>query len=99
MHPVTTRREFGAVLIVGLVKETPKLGTLAATVVPGAALLAPPLFLRTTVVPSVMLALGRANWWFPRSLDRALPRLAVEPPEAVSPAESVSPAEALTHPR
>jgi RND superfamily putative drug exporter len=28
-----------------------------------------------------MLALGRANWWFPNSLDRALPRLAVEPPE------------------
>jgi len=35
---------------------------------------------RSAVVPSVMLALGRANWWFPRSLHRLLPRLAVEPP-------------------
>jgi len=40
---------------------------------------------RSAVVPSVMLALGRANWWFPRWLDRILPRLAVEPP-ARSPA-------------
>jgi RND superfamily putative drug exporter len=37
---------------------------------------------RSVVVPSVMLALGRSNWWFPRSLDRFLPRLAVEPPDA-----------------
>jgi RND superfamily putative drug exporter len=36
---------------------------------------------RSAVVPAVMLALGRANWWFPKSLDRALPRLAVEPQE------------------
>ncbi len=36
---------------------------------------------RSAVVPSVMLAVGRANWWFPKSVDRVLPRLAVEPPE------------------
>jgi putative drug exporter of the RND superfamily len=35
---------------------------------------------RSAVVPSIMLALGRSNWWFPRWLDRVLPRLAVEPP-------------------
>ena len=36
---------------------------------------------RSAVVPSVMLALGNRNWWFPEWLDRVLPRLAVEPPE------------------
>jgi RND superfamily putative drug exporter len=30
-------------------------------------------------VPSVMHMLGRANWWLPAWLDRALPRLNVEP--------------------
>jgi RND superfamily putative drug exporter len=42
---------------------------------------------RSAVVPAVMLALGKANWWFPKSLDRALPRLAVEPPEATDEVE------------
>jgi putative drug exporter of the RND superfamily len=27
------------------------------------------------LVPAVMQLLGRANWWIPRWLDRALPRL------------------------
>jgi RND superfamily putative drug exporter len=34
---------------------------------------------RTVLVPSVMHMLGRANWWLPAWLDRALPRLNVEP--------------------
>jgi RND superfamily putative drug exporter len=28
-----------------------------------------------------MHLLGRANWWLPRRLDRALPRISIEPPE------------------
>ncbi|MBV9041055.1 MAG: MMPL family transporter [Acidimicrobiia bacterium] len=39
---------------------------------------------RSAVVPSVMLALGNRNWWFPEWLDRVLPRLAVEPPELLA---------------
>ena len=34
---------------------------------------------RLVLVPSVMELLGRANWWLPARLDRALPRLNVEP--------------------
>jgi RND superfamily putative drug exporter len=33
---------------------------------------------RMILVPSTMELLGRANWWFPRWLDRAVPTLAVE---------------------
>jgi RND superfamily putative drug exporter len=38
--------------------------------------------LRTMLVPSLMHIFGRANWYFPRWLDRITPRLSVEPPEA-----------------
>jgi RND superfamily putative drug exporter len=34
--------------------------------------------LRTILVPAVMHLVGRRNWWLPRGLDRALPRVAVE---------------------
>jgi RND superfamily putative drug exporter len=37
--------------------------------------------LRTLLVPALMHLLGRANWWLPRRLDRALPRISIEPPE------------------
>jgi RND superfamily putative drug exporter len=33
---------------------------------------------RMVLVPSVMELLGRANWWMPRWLDRAVPHLGVE---------------------
>ncbi len=33
---------------------------------------------RMVLVPSVMEVLGPVNWWFPRWLDRVVPRLAVE---------------------
>ncbi|MGO9900001.1 MAG: MMPL family transporter [Solirubrobacteraceae bacterium] len=36
------------------------------------------LIVRSIIVPSVMLILGKANWWLPRSLDRVLPHLNVE---------------------
>jgi RND superfamily putative drug exporter len=33
---------------------------------------------RMTIVPAVMSLLGRAAWWLPRSLDRALPNVDIE---------------------
>ncbi|MFJ5833247.1 MMPL family transporter [Streptomyces sp. NPDC093089] len=37
--------------------------------------------LRTLLVPALMHLLGGANWWLPKSLDRVLPRISIEPPE------------------
>ncbi len=37
------------------------------------------LLIRMAIVPSLMFLFGRANWWFPRWLDRILPRLSVDP--------------------
>jgi putative drug exporter of the RND superfamily len=34
--------------------------------------------IRMAVVPSVMLVIGKANWWFPKSLDRILPHIGFE---------------------
>jgi len=39
--------------------------------------------IRTLLVPSLMHVFGRANWWLPGWLDRALPRLSVEPAEEI----------------
>jgi len=39
--------------------------------------------IRMAVVPSVMLLIGKANWWFPRSLDRALPHIGLDHAEAL----------------
>jgi putative drug exporter of the RND superfamily len=38
--------------------------------------------LRTVLVPALMHRFGRANWWLPRRLDRALPHISVDPSEA-----------------
>jgi RND superfamily putative drug exporter len=43
------------------------------------------LIIRMAIVPSLMFLLGKANWWFPGWLDRALPRLSVEPDLTPSP--------------
>jgi RND superfamily putative drug exporter len=37
--------------------------------------------LRTILVPSLMHLFGKANWWFPKWLDKITPQLSVEPPE------------------
>ncbi len=37
--------------------------------------------LRTILVPSLMHIFGKANWWFPKWLDKITPRVSVEPPE------------------
>ena len=39
--------------------------------------------LRTMLVPSLMHIFGKANWYFPRWLNRITPRFSVEPPEAL----------------
>jgi putative drug exporter of the RND superfamily len=49
------------------------------------------LLIRMAIVPSLMFLFGKANWWFPGWLDRALPRLSVEPD--LQPAESPESAE------
>ena len=50
--------------------------------------------LRTVLVPAAMHLFGNANWWLPRSLDRRLPHLAIEPPEeAQTPARQPVPAQ------
>jgi RND superfamily putative drug exporter len=38
--------------------------------------------LRTVLVPALMHRFGKANWWLPRGLDRALPHVSVDPAEA-----------------
>src|SRR5580765_5577788 len=45
----------------------------------GGAIFIDAFILRTVLVPALMHAIGRANWWFPRWLDRITPRLSVEP--------------------
>jgi RND superfamily putative drug exporter len=47
--------------------------------------------LRTMLVPALMHLFGRANWYFPRWLDRITPRVSVEPPE-VRAADELAPA-------
>jgi putative drug exporter of the RND superfamily len=37
---------------------------------------------RMVLVPSIMELLGKANWWFPRGLDRVVPHLEVDAPQA-----------------
>ena len=44
-----------------------------------AAVLLDAFILRTVLVPALMHLLGRANWWLPTWLDRALPHLSIEP--------------------
>jgi len=41
--------------------------------------------LRMVLVPALMHRIGPANWWLPRWLDRALPRLAMEGDEEKAP--------------
>jgi putative drug exporter of the RND superfamily len=43
-------------------------------------------FIRMAVVPSIMMLLGKSNWWFPKGLDRLLPNLSVEAADLAPPA-------------
>jgi putative drug exporter of the RND superfamily len=45
---------------------------------------------RMVLVPAVMQLMGRANWWIPGWLDRALPRVGIESHRASMPSEARS---------
>ena len=45
---------------------------------------------RMVLVPAVMQLMGRANWWIPGWLDRALPRVGIEAQRASVPSEARS---------
>jgi RND superfamily putative drug exporter len=56
--------------------------------------------IRMAIVPALMFMMGKANWWFPRWLDRLLPGVSVDPgqpaeqapPDAQPPTPSTEPA-------
>ena len=51
------------------------------------------------LVPATMALLGKANWWLPAWLDRALPHLSVEgaTQDVEAPAADVGEVPVLTH--
>jgi RND superfamily putative drug exporter len=49
--------------------------------------------IRMCIVPSLMMLFGKYNWWFPRWLDRALPKLSVDADDLAAPATAPPPAE------
>jgi len=46
----------------------------------GVAILIDALVVRLLIVPAAMQILGHRAWWMPRWMDRALPKLTIEPP-------------------
>jgi RND superfamily putative drug exporter len=48
---------------------------------------------RMVLVPAAMALLGKANWWLPTWLDRAMPHLSVEGPDSSSEAPADHPAD------
>jgi RND superfamily putative drug exporter len=42
------------------------------------AILVDALIIRTVLVPALMHSMGKANWYFPKWLERRLPRLEIE---------------------
>ena len=57
----------------------------------GGGILIDAVIIRMTIVPAVMQLIGKANWWFPASLDRRLPRLSVDPALEPDSAPGVAP--------
>jgi RND superfamily putative drug exporter len=51
--------------------------------------------IRMVLLPAVLQLLGRRTWAFPRSLDRRLPRLAIEPEADPKPAGTRAPVPAF----
>jgi putative drug exporter of the RND superfamily len=59
------------------------------------------LIVRMTLVPAFLTMLGEKSWYIPRWLDRALPKITIEPPhdpEAPRGPGAERPAEALGRP-
>ncbi|MBI3647600.1 MAG: MMPL family transporter [Actinobacteria bacterium] len=61
-----------------------------------AAILVDAVIIRTALVPSLMLLMGRANWWFPKWLDRILPHVHVDPEDLSEIDEDQTPVAAAT---
>jgi len=57
----------------------------------GAAVFLDALVVRLLLTPALLTLLGDRTWYFPRSLDRRLPRLAIEAPAAPAPGEVPTP--------
>ncbi len=51
----------------------------------GGAVMMDAFILRTVLVPSLMHFFGKANWWLPKWLDRAIPHVALEASESAAP--------------
>ena len=51
--------------------------------------------LRTILVPSLMHLLGKANWYYPKWLDKITPQVSVEPPDEVEAGEEPEPDKVL----
>jgi RND superfamily putative drug exporter len=58
-----------------------------------AGILVDAVLIRMCVVPSIMMMLGKANWWFPKRLDRILPDLSVDVEDLAATAAPTPPAE------
>jgi putative drug exporter of the RND superfamily len=58
-----------------------------------AGILVDAVLIRMCVVPSVMMLLGKSNWWFPKSLDRILPDLSVDVEDLAATAAPTPPTE------
>ena len=61
-----------------------------------AAVLLDAFILRTLLVPALMHLFSGPNWWLPGWLDRALPRLSIEPATEPPARPSPAPARELT---
>jgi RND superfamily putative drug exporter len=58
-----------------------------------AGILVDAVLIRMCVVPSVMMLLGKSNWWFPKGLDRLLPDLSVDVEDLAATAAPTPPTE------
>ena len=59
-------------------EEYDRTGDATTSVADGLAVLLDATLVRMILVPATMALLGDHNWWMPRWLDRALPRLSIE---------------------
>ena len=44
----------------------------------GGAIFIDAFILRTVLVPSLMHVIGKANWWYPKALDKVTPQISLE---------------------
>ena len=65
----------------------------------GGAILIDAFIVRTILVPALMHVFGKANWWLPTWLDRAIPHLNVEGADRAVPAPAAAAAEPVLTPR